>query len=82
MNIKNIIKKFNGRFQNHLSTIYSSQSSLPAYSLKDTTDGEVFTIQIDSLGADHEIVLENVLKEKIINKRDTKINSLINGNQT
>jgi hypothetical protein len=82
MNIKNIIKKFNGRFQNHLPTIYNSQSFLPTYSLKDTTDEEVFTIQIDSVAADHEIVLENVLKEKIINKRDTKINSLINGNQT
>jgi 2-methylcitrate dehydratase PrpD len=32
--------------------------------------------------ADPEIVLENVLNEKIINKRDTKINSLINGNKT
>lgn len=75
-----LIDKFGGRFQNHLPTIYNSQSFLPTYSLKDTTDGEIFTIQIDSLVADIEIVLENVLKEKIINKRDVKINSLINGN--
>lgn len=80
--IKQLLNKFGGRFQNHLPTIYNSQSFLPTYSLKDTTDGEVFTIQIDSFAADPEIVLENVLKEKIINKRDTKINSLINGNKT
>jgi hypothetical protein len=80
--IKQLLNKFGGRFQNHLPTIYNSSSFLPTYSLKDTTDGEVFTIQIDSFAADPEIVLENVLKEKIINKRDTKINSLINGNKT
>jgi hypothetical protein len=80
--IKQLLNKFGGRFQNHLPTIYNSQSFLPTYSLKDTTDGEFFTIQIDSFAADPEIVLENVLKEKIINKRDTKINSLINGNKT
>jgi hypothetical protein len=75
-----LLNKFGGRFQIHLPTIYNSQSFLPTYSLKDTADGEVFTIKIDSLVADPEIVLENVLKEKIINKRDVKINSLINGN--
>ena len=79
--IKQLLNKFGGRFKNHLPTIYNSSSFLPTYSLKDTTDGEVFTIQIP-FTADPEIVLENVLKEKIINKRDTKINSLINGNKT
>jgi len=82
MMINQLLNKFGGRFKNHLPTIYNSSSFLPTYSLKDTTDGEVFTIQIDSFAADPEIVLENVLKEKIINKRDTKINSLINGNKT
>jgi hypothetical protein len=80
MMIEEILKnKFGGRFQSHLPTIHNSQSFIPTYSLKDTTDGEVFTIQIDSLVADTETILVNVLKEKIINKRDTKINSLING---
>ena len=78
--IDQLLNKFGGRFQNHLPTIYNSSSFLPTYSLKDTTDGEVFTIKIDSLAGDPEIILENVLKEKVINKRDTKINSLINGN--
>lgn len=77
--IKKLLKKFNGRFENHLTTIYNSNSFLPTFSLKDTTDGEVFTIQIDSLAADPEMVLENVLREKIINKREQKIDSLING---
>jgi hypothetical protein len=36
-------------------------------------------IQIDSFAADPEIVLENTLNEKIINKRELKINSIING---
>lgn len=78
--INQLLNKFGGRFQIHLPTIYNSQSFLPTFSLKDTFDGEIFTIKIDSLSAVSEIVLENVLKEKIINKRDTKINSLINGN--
>jgi hypothetical protein len=77
--IKKLLKKFNGRFENHLPIIYNSNSFLPTFSLKDTTDGEVFTIQIDSLAADPEMVLENVLREKIINKREQKIDSLING---
>jgi hypothetical protein len=36
-------------------------------------------IQIDSFTADPEIVLENTLNEKIINKREQKLDSLING---
>lgn len=78
--IKKLLKKFNGRFENHLPTIYNSNSFLPTYSLIDTFDGETFIIQIDSLSADPEIVLENILQEKIINKREQKIDSLINGN--
>jgi len=77
--IEDLLKKYNGRFENHHPTIYNSNSFLPTFSLKDTTDGEVFTIQIDSFAADPETVLENVLREKIINKREQKINSLING---
>ena len=77
--IKKLLKKYNGRFENHRPTIYNPNSFLPTFSLKDTTDGEVFTIQIDSFAADPEMVLENVLHEKIINKREQKIDSLING---
>jgi len=80
--VEDIFKKFGGRFENHLPTRYNSNSFLPTFSLKDTTDDEVFTIQIDSLAADPEIILENVLREKIINKRDKKINSLINETKT
>jgi hypothetical protein len=77
--IEDTLKKYNGRFENHLPTIYNSSSFLPTFSLKDTTDGEVFMIQIDSFAADPEIVLENTLNEKIINKREQKLDSLING---
>ena len=77
--IEDLLKKYNGRFENHLPTIYNTNSFFPTFSLKDTVDGEVFTIQIESLVADPEMVLENVLREKIINKRDQKIKSLING---
>jgi hypothetical protein len=80
--VEDIFKKFGGRFENHLPTRYNSNSFLPTFSLKDTTDGEVFTIQIDSFAADPETVLENVLREKIINKREQKINSLINETKT
>jgi hypothetical protein len=80
--IEDLLKKYNGRFENHLPTRYNSNSFLPTFSLKDTTDGEVFMIQIDSFAADPEIVLENTLNEKIINKREQKINSLINGTTT
>ena len=76
---EDIFKKFSGRFINHLPTKYHSTTFMPSYTIKDKTDGEVFTIQIDSLAADPEIILENVLREKIINKREQKINSLING---
>lgn len=79
--IKEILNKFGGRFEQHFATNYNSQTLLPTYSLKDTTDGEIFTIQIDSLAADPEIVLENVLREKLINKRDKKLNLVINGTE-
>lgn len=79
---EDIFKKFSGRFKNHLPTTYHSTTFMPSYTIKDTADGEVFTIQIDSLAADPEMVLENVLREKIINKREQKINSLINGTTT
>jgi hypothetical protein len=77
--MKEILNKFNGRFINHLPTTYNSTTFMPSFTLKDTFDAEVFTIQIDSLVADPEIILENVLQEKIINKRDKKIDSIING---
>ena len=80
--VEDIFKKFGVRFKNHLPTKYHSTTFMPSYTIKDTADGEVFTIQIDSLAADTEIILENVLREKIINKRDKKINSLINETKT
>lgn len=80
--MKEILNKFGGRFENHLLTTYNSTTFMPSYTIKDNTDGEVFTIQIDSLTADAEVVLENILREKVINKRDEKIENLINGHQT
>lgn len=86
--IDKLLKKFSGRFQNHLPISYHSTTLrpfmplLPSYTLKDTFDGEIFTIKIDSLAADPELVLENVLNEKIINKRDYKIEQLINETKT
>ena len=79
--MKEILNKFGGRFKNHLPTTYNSTTFMPSYTIKDNFDGEVFTIQIDSLAADPEMVLENVLREKIINKREQKIESIINGTE-
>lgn len=77
--MEKILNKFNGRFTTHIPTTYSGATFMPSFTIKDTFDGEIFTIQIDSLAADPEIVLENVLSGKIINKRNTKIDSIING---
>lgn len=80
--MKEILNKFGGRFITHLPTTYNSTTFMPSFTIKDTFDGDVFTIQIDSLAADPEIILENVLREKIINKREIKIESIINGTKT
>ena len=75
--IEKILQKFGGRFGKGLKT-YSAKTLLPIYSFVDTSDGEVFTIQIDSFVADVEVVIENVLNDKIIFKRDIKIDGIIN----
>jgi hypothetical protein len=76
--IEDTLKKFNGRFKKQIMTTYNSQTFFPTYTLIDTFDNESFLIQIDSFAADPEIVIENVLNEKIIYKRDSKINAIIN----
>jgi hypothetical protein len=75
--IENLLKKFGGRFKNHLTT-YSTNTLLPVYSFEDKVDGERFQIQIDSFAADPEMVIENILNEKIVFKRDNKIKSVLN----
>ena len=78
--IEDIIKKFNNRFKvNENSDFRFQRSFYPTFSFIDTFDGESFSIQIDSFAANHELVIENILNEKIINKRELKINSIING---
>lgn len=78
--IEDIIKKFNNRFKvNENSDFRFQQAFYPTFSFIDTFDGESFSIQIDSFAANHELVIENTLNEKIINKRELKINSIING---
>jgi hypothetical protein len=79
--IEDTLKKFNNRFKvNENSDFRFQQAFYPTFSFIDTFDGEVFMIQIDSFASDSEIVIENVLNEKIIYKRDSKINDIINGN--
>jgi hypothetical protein len=75
--IEDILKKFGGRFEKDLTT-YSTTTLFPIYYFVDKNDGERFQIQIDSFAADPEIVIENVLNDKIISKRDSKINYIIN----
>ena len=75
--IENLLKKFNGRFEKDLTT-YNTNTLLPIYSFVDKNDGERFQIQIDSFSADHEIVLQNVLNQKIIYKRDSKLKIILN----
>jgi len=43
--IKDIFEKFGGRFKNHLPTTYNSSTFMPSYTIKDTFDGEIFTIK-------------------------------------
>jgi len=76
--IKDIFEKFGGRFKNHLPTTYNSSRFMPSYTIKDTFDGEIFTIKIDSLTADPEFIIEQLLNNKITSKRNDKINKLIN----
>jgi hypothetical protein len=76
--IKDIFEKFGGRFKNHLPTTYNSSTFMPSYTIKDTFDGEIFTIKIDSLTADPEFIIEQLLNNKITSKRNDKINKLIN----
>jgi hypothetical protein len=76
--IEDTLKKFNGRFKKQIMTTYNSQTLLPTYALIDTFDNESFLIQIDSFAADPEIVIENVLNDKIIHKRDSKLNLILN----
>ncbi len=76
--IKDIFEKFGGRFKNHLQTTYNSSTFMPSYTIKDTFDGEIFTIKIDSLTADPEFIIEQLLNNKITSKRNDKINKLIN----
>ena len=71
--------KFGGRF----ASGYSNKKTtpfIPTYFIFDRYSGETFEIKIDSFAADHEIVIENILSERVINYRDKKINSIINGN--
>ncbi len=75
--IEKILEKFGGRFKKGLKT-YSANTLLPIYSFEDTTDGERFQIKIEYFVADVEVVIENVLNDKIIFKRDTKIDEIIN----
>lgn len=70
--------KFGGRFVSGLPT--KTTPFIPTYSIFDRYTGETFEIKIDSFAADHEIVIENILSEKVINYRNEKINSIINGN--
>lgn len=79
--IEDLLKKFGSRFKKGL-TEYNSNTLTPTYSFEDTTDGERFEIKIDSFAVDIEIVIENILNQKIIFKRDEKINSVINGTET
>ena len=81
--IEEILKKFNNRFKVNENSDFrlsaNQAKSCPTFSFIDTFDGESFSIQIDSFAANHELVIENILNEKIINKRELKINSIING---
>ena len=74
--IKDALNKFGGRFKKKMTT-YNDHTLLPTYNLIDTFDGELFSISTDT-----EIIIENVLSEKIINKRGKKIDYVLNGDQT
>jgi|688.fasta_scaffold1047288_2 hypothetical protein len=75
--IEDVFKKFNGRFKEKLTI--NENTLMPIISIEDVSDGDKFQIQIESYVADIELVLENILNEKIINKRNSKIETIING---
>lgn len=76
--IKELLKKYNGRFTSH---VYLEEYSLiPTYQIFDKLTGETVSIKIDSINANIEVVIKNFLDEKIIESRNKKINSVINGN--
>jgi hypothetical protein len=76
--IEKLLKNYGGRFVEGLTT-YDQNSFVPTYKIFDRFTGESFTIKIDSFNADIVVVLKNILDEKIIEHRDKKINSVING---
>ena len=78
--IKKLLEnKFGGRFVSSL-TFYDESTFMPTFSIFDRNTGENFQIKIDSLVADFEMVVENVLTNRIIRERDNKIKSVLNGN--
>lgn len=82
MMLEDILKKFEGRFKESTLTTYDHITFLPTYNLLDVSDGERFSIKIDTLLAMPEIIVENVLRDKVISKRDRKIDSLFNERTT
>lgn len=77
--IEKILKKYNGRFIEGDSTI-DEMTFTPTYHIFDKSTGETFMIKIESVSADVNLVIKNILDEKIIQSRDKKINSIIDGN--
>lgn len=77
IDIQQILKQFNGRFKNSQPVLFNHNSLLPHYHMIDTLDNEKFIINIDSLANDPEIIIKQTLTNKIINKRNNKINQII-----
>lgn len=71
--------KFGLRFS-HLTT--TLREGVLIYTISDRYVNETISIEIDSVSADSEIVIQNVLQERIINYRDKKLDYILHGTKT
>lgn len=76
--IEEILLIYNGRFIEGISTI-DERTFIPTYRIFDRSIGETIEIRIDSFNVDTKVVIKNILDAKIIESRDKKINSIIDG---
>lgn len=71
--------KFGLRFSQPTATL---QQGVLIYTVLDTYVSQTISIEIDSASADPEIVIQNVLSERIINYRDKKLDYILHATKT
>ncbi len=72
-----VFEKWKFRFDIRSANSYGTNFA-PWWEITDKFDGEKFEIRIDSFTVDYHVVLHNILTEKVSEKRDNKIKSVLN----